>query len=253
MKCCVFILEALHSLIHWQGVMALAQHFDHGRDERLMNLSNIARKHPFLVLRQLPQIMRMLEEDATPRTSRPFSGSMVPFPRPSSTDFAVSTSAGGDRMNVLFSHWGSLYGAGLWKGVLDLISSMPLSVVMAHQQTIPPKEGVYGLLRLYMRLLVAQGEEAAVGNMAPMLELLAGWVDAIKRQDPGGFDASVIGKAIETLITPPKEIYKAFLQPYRQPQGLMESPPPFPVGRQPPGMMGFGGAGGGMGRGGGGF
>jgi len=205
--------------------MALAHSYDHARDERVVTLSTMARKHPFLLIRQLPQIMKILEEDATPRTSRPVPGLMLPPPRPSSADYIATTGGGGERVNVLFSHWGSLFGASLWKGVLDLFSAMPVAMVIAHQQTIQEGVGVWSLVKLYLGLLVAQGEEAAVGHMTAILEQLASWLDSLRQHDSKGYEAFILGQPIEASTTPPGEVIRSFLQPYRQVgQGFIDSP-----------------------------
>jgi hypothetical protein len=124
-----------------------------GETRVMPNLADLCRRHPLLILRKLPYMSRLLDEDG----ALPFSDYKVKRDVITGQDPSGSLEVNfheHKRVTLRIQHWGYSYLETLWISLLDVLSATPPQVMF----TCGPKVGLLEFLGVYVELLSVQME-----------------------------------------------------------------------------------------------
>lgn len=111
-------------------------------------LADLSRSHPLLVLRLIPDIVALLEEDAVAGSDltafEKVNGRSVGSPR--------GATVRGVDVNVVVRHWGLSYSEPLWSALLDVVTSIPNELLFGTGLQL----GVLDFFATYLKLLSVQ-------------------------------------------------------------------------------------------------
>jgi hypothetical protein len=122
-----------------------------GETRVMPNLADLCRRHPLLILRKLPFMSRLLQEDA----ALPYSDYKVKREVINGQDPSGSLEVNfheHKRVTLRIHHWGYSYMETLWISFLDVLSATPPQVMF----TCGPKVGLLEFLGVYVELMSVQ-------------------------------------------------------------------------------------------------
>lgn len=142
------------------------------------SLTETAKRHPFLLLRHLPSLIRLLEWDASCTTARE-DASFAPFylrkraaPPPDSV-LTASVPGGRGGHHVRFTYWGRVFNLTLWQHLLALVCEMPPKVLMAYTDaTASGWPVILDFVLVYVRLLAAWKPDESPPMLADRVSVL---------------------------------------------------------------------------------
>jgi hypothetical protein len=110
-------------------------------------LAELSRSHPLLILRMIPDMICLLDRDATTGTGKT-SGKV----QGKNVDGALVAAVRGHDVRVLIRHWGFTYTEQLWFALLDVVASAPGDLLFNSGL----KLGVLDFFTVYLNLLSVQ-------------------------------------------------------------------------------------------------
>jgi integrator complex subunit 1 len=154
-------------------------------------LTEMARKHPLLLLRKLQAWSRSLESDATcngRESNGVISGQHLSGPR--------TAKLCGKIVRVTIRHWGYSFTEPVWIALLDIISAIPREVLF----TCGPKLGLLDFLAVYLQLMSVQIQLLSANEAARLKDKLAEFFGAFQEHSPKGWKSWLGSKIGETEV-----------------------------------------------------
>lgn len=143
-------------------------------------LTKLSRKHPLLILRELPEIARLLKQDATMNVENLERKGII-----TGTNMNGQRNVRFHRKTVKFSvcHWGYSFLEPLWIVWLDILSSIPKEVLF----TLGLEVGLKDVLGVYLQLLSVQLQLMSVKKAERLKEKVAGVFATFKEANRAGW------------------------------------------------------------------
>lgn len=142
-------------------------------------LVDLSKSHPLLVLRKLPTMTEILEDDAnvskySNARGRVYSENMLG---------PLAATVSGQEVKVLVRHWGYSFTESLWISLLDVFMSIPKEVLFSCGSHM----GLGEFLEVYTRLLFIQSQLQS--NPSRVKSKFSDVIDQFKATDAKGWEA----------------------------------------------------------------
>jgi hypothetical protein len=163
-----------------------------GELKSMKQLADLSRKQPLLILRKLPEMSKILLDDATIDISSDQKGVIIGQNPAGKRDVMFQ----GKMLKVVVQHWGYSYTEMLWVSMLEVLSSMPLEVLF----TCGVKVGLLDLLTIYVELISVQNQLLSANKTARLKTKLSGAFTAFKQSNVGAWTGWLVSDVGESQI-----------------------------------------------------
>lgn len=142
-------------------------------------LADLSKSHPLLVLRKLPCMVQLLEDDACVQKYNNARGRMCG----ENLAGPLGATIAGKPIKVTVQHWGYSFTESLWISLLDVLMCIPKEVLFSCGSTM----GLFDVWGIYARLLFVQCQLQS--NPARVKSKFSDVLNVFKRTDPKGWES----------------------------------------------------------------